>query len=284
MRVYRDERSQTTDRPAACHGRGGAPRDRHRGHRERLTLSSGGGPTTTASSQISGSTTSLSTDATSSTVSTESSSTSSTEVSGPGAPLNMTVAAAAGTTPAAFDLSTGTYVDGQKVASYNRPDPIDFGRGSTYTALEGVITFRGNNYREGASYGTADVQAGHAVAGVERDLRQPAQEQRHRLVDRERLDRTAAHCQVARRPQADHEHQGRQEVRPRAWSRSSIPCLDGRIYFLDLKDGTATRPTIKSGGGPFKGTGSIYPNGIPILTVGHGEGRSRQGDGPRPTL
>ena len=49
------------------------------------------------------------------------------------------------------------------------------------------------------------------------------------------------------------------------------PCLDGNIYFLDLKDGTKTRPAIKSGGGPFKGTGSIYPDGTPILFVGHGD-------------
>ena len=36
-----------------------------------------------------------------------------------------------------------------------------------------------------------------------------------RLLDRERLDRPAAHRQVAGRHQADHEHQGREEGRPR---------------------------------------------------------------------
>ena len=49
------------------------------------------------------------------------------------------------------------------------------------------------------------------------------------------------------------------------------PCLDGKIYFLDLKDGTYTRSPIVSGGGPFKGTGSLYPDGTPILFVGHGD-------------
>ena len=41
------------------------------------------------------------------------------------------------------------------------------------------------------------------------------------------------------------------------------PCLDGKIYFLDLKDGTYTGPSIVSGGGPFKGTGSLYPERHP---------------------
>ena len=49
------------------------------------------------------------------------------------------------------------------------------------------------------------------------------------------------------------------------------PCLDGKIYFLDLKDGSATRPAINTGGGAIKGTASLYPNGIPLLFVGQGD-------------
>ncbi len=50
------------------------------------------------------------------------------------------------------------------------------------------------------------------------------------------------------------------------------PCLDGKIYFLDLEDGTYTRSPIVSKGGPFKGTASLYPDGTPMLLVGHGDG------------
>jgi outer membrane protein assembly factor BamB len=49
------------------------------------------------------------------------------------------------------------------------------------------------------------------------------------------------------------------------------PCLDGNIYFFDLKDGKPTRPKIKTGGGPIKGTASIYPSGIPMMFVGQGD-------------
>jgi hypothetical protein len=232
-----------------------------------MTLSRGG-PSSTGTTQANGSSTSLTTDASGSTDPSDSSSTSTT--AGADSPLAMTVAAAASTTPAKFDLSTGTYVDGKKVSSYNRADPIDFGRGSAYTDLEGVITFRGNNYRDSPSYGTADVQqktltlmwsvtsgslakssgtgswTGSGWTGQPLLVKWPEDLKRiMNLKDAKKSDPDLV------------------EV--------IYPCLDGKIHFLDLKDGTATRPTITSGGGPFKGTGSIYPDGTPILTVGHGE-------------
>jgi hypothetical protein len=236
-----------------------------------VTLSSGGGPSTTASSQISGSTTSLSTGTSSSTVSTDSSYTSTTEGSGTGAPLAMTVAAAASTTPATFNLSTGTYVGGQKVASYNRPSPIDFGRGSTYTSLEGVITLRGNNYREGAGYGTADVKQGtlsllwSATSGSL---------PKNGGVGSWTGSGWTGQPLIVKWPEDLKKIMNLKDSKKSAADLVEViyPCMDGKIHFLDLKDGSATRPAITSGGGPFKGTGSIYPSGIPILTVGHGEG------------
>ena len=43
--------------------------------------------------------------------------------------------------------------------------------------------------------------------------------------------------------------------------------LDGRIYFLDLADGTATRNSVKLGY-PMKGSPSIHPGGAPYMNVG----------------
>ena len=42
---------------------------------------------------------------------------------------------------------------------------------------------------------------------------------------------------------------------------------DGRIYFLDLSDGTATRNSIKLGY-PMKASPSVHPGGAPYMTVG----------------
>jgi hypothetical protein len=62
--------------------------------------------------------------------------------------------------PSVFKLSTGVYRGTTKLASFTRSATIDFGPGSEYTDLPGIVTFRGNNYRDSASYGTADVTLG----------------------------------------------------------------------------------------------------------------------------
>ena len=51
-------------------------------------------------------------------------------------------------------------VDGKEVPadSYRRAMPINFGEGDEYTKLEGIVTFRGNNYRDTASYGNPVVR------------------------------------------------------------------------------------------------------------------------------
>ncbi len=63
----------------------------------------------------------------------------------------MTVAAVDGTRPTDFDMTTKVYRGTEAVSSYEREDPISFGSGKDYTDLEGIITFRGNNYRSGAN-------------------------------------------------------------------------------------------------------------------------------------
>jgi hypothetical protein len=185
--------------------------------------------------------------------------------------VDMTVAPAAGTTPAALDLSTGTYVNGEKVTSYARADPIDFGAGNAYTSLPGIITFRGNNYRDSPSYGTADVALGKLVLEWS--------------VPSGSVPKTGGEGSwtgsgwtgqplIVKWPEDTKQIMNLKETKKADPDLVEViyPCLDGRIYFLDLKDGTATRPVIESGGGPFKGTGSLYPDGTPMLFVGHGDG------------
>jgi outer membrane protein assembly factor BamB len=184
--------------------------------------------------------------------------------------VTMTVAAAADTGPAALNLSTGTYVNGQKVASFTRADPIDFGPGKDYTALQGIITFRGNNYRDSPAYGTADVTLGKLTlewsvpsgsitkGGGTGSWTGSGWTGQPLMVKWPEETKQVMNLKDAKKADPD-------------LVEVIYPCLDGRIYFLDLKDGTATRPVIESGGGPFKGTGSLYPDGTPMLFVGHGD-------------
>jgi outer membrane protein assembly factor BamB len=184
--------------------------------------------------------------------------------------VNMTVAAAADTAPSALSLSTGTYVNGEKVASFTRADPIDFGLGKDYTALQGIITFRGNNYRDSPTYGTAKVTLGKLTlewsvpsgsitkGGGEGSWTGSGWTGQPLIVKWPEATKRVMNLKDAKKADPD-------------LIEVIYPCLDGRIYFLDLADGTATRPVLESGGGPFKGTGSLYPDGTPMLFVGHGD-------------
>ena len=62
--------------------------------------------------------------------------------------------AVSGTMPSDFGLEEAIEDNGTVVESYTRGEPIDFLEGDQYTELEGVITFRGNNFRDSAAYGT----------------------------------------------------------------------------------------------------------------------------------
>ena len=185
--------------------------------------------------------------------------------------VNMTVAAAADTTPAKFNITTSIFHGTTSVPSFTRSQPINFGPGSSYTSLQGIVTFRGNNYRDSASYGTANVTTGQLsilwsvpTGSIKKGegtgswtgsgwTGQPL------IVQWPDDLKQIMNLKADKKSESD-------------LKEIIYPCLDGNIYFLDLKDGSYTRPVIHSGGGPFKGTGSIYPNGIPMLFVGHGDG------------
>ena len=51
-------------------------------------------------------------------------------------------------------------------------------------------------------------------------------------------------------------------------------CLDGHIYFLDMKTGRQTRDTLDIGY-TFKGAGALDPRGYPIMYVGSGYNSSK---------
>jgi hypothetical protein len=185
--------------------------------------------------------------------------------------IKMTVAAVDGTRPTDFSLTTHIYNGNTRITSYNRTDPISFGPGKTYTALDGIIAFRGNNYRSGASYGTADIKTAklqiiwHDTSGAIAKGSGTGSWTGSGWTGQPLIIKWPDDLkQIMNISAAEKAKEGLTEV--------IYPCLDGKIYFLDLATGAYTREPIVSGGGPFKGTGSIYPTGIPMLFVGHGDG------------
>ena len=184
----------------------------------------------------------------------------------------MNVAPAEATRPEALKFSTDILVGSQKVETYNRKEPVSFGPGGEYTKVQGIVTFRGNNYRDTASFGRVDVKqaklskiwsiktgrvarssttkrkgrsfwTGSGWTGQPLMIHWPSDiRRRMNICQEKKADRNLVEVIYA--------------------------CMDGIIYFMDLKDGKPTRPPIHTGGGPIKGTASLYPDGTPMLFVG----------------
>ena len=135
--------------------------------------------------------------------------------------------------------------------------------------LEGVITFRGDNYRLNPSYGTADI--------VEKTLEKTWN------IKTGRLRKTISSGYwtgsgwtgqplLVRWPEETRQAMNMYEEKKNKAGLVEViyATMDGNIYFLDLEDGEATRDPIELGF-PVKGTGSIYPDGTPLYFVGAGD-------------
>ena len=167
------------------------------------------------------------------------------------------------TDPATFGFTTDIMVDGVEQDSYQRDDSIMFGTGDEYTDLEGIITFRGNNYRDAPSYGTADI--------TEETLELMRTKDTGRIGSWGGLAWTGQPL-IVKWPA---ETRGNMttlydEFKAKEDFIEVIVCsLDGNIYFMDLETGDKSRDPIKIGV-PTKGTASLDPRGYPIIYVGQG--------------
>ena len=72
-----------------------------------------------------------------------------------GADAQFTPVCTAQTNPANLIASAEVLLNGELCETYQAAEPITFGTGDTYTDMAGIVTFRGNNFRSGAAYGTA---------------------------------------------------------------------------------------------------------------------------------
>lgn len=160
------------------------------------------------------------------------------------------------------EVSYKIYANGERVETYTRETPISIADSRNYSSLEGVTTFRGNNYRTTGSWGTIPADAEDMaikyslkIGGIDEWTGvgwtgQPA------IVkwDAE----TIQNMNINEEKKAK---DGLVEV--------IYATLDGKIYFFDLEDGEPTREPIKIGA-PIKGSVTIDPRGYPLLYVGQG--------------
>lgn len=152
------------------------------------------------------------------------------------------------------------------VSDYSPTEEITFGLGSEYTDVEGIVTFRGNSFRDSPAYGYAEMKeyqldgiwskqtagltyngatwTGSGWTGQPLMMKWPKE--------------TKAHMNMYDWAKEDDE-----------LVEVIYACMDGYVYFLDLKTGKETREALNLGF-TFKGAGALDPRGYPIMYVGAG--------------
>jgi len=187
--------------------------------------------------------------------------------------LSFSPHATENTDPTILLSSEDIMVGNTIVESYEFEAPFFFGLGEEYSMIEGITAFRGNNFRDTAAYGYADITAakfgstwnratasllgaegrmwtGHGWTGQPLIVRWPFET---------RQIKTNMH-------QWAKEQEELVEV--------VYAAMDGYVYFQELETGKDTRDRLFLGW-TFKGSGSLDPRGYPLLYVGAGDNNAK---------
>lgn len=182
-----------------------------------------------------------------------------------------------GTEPERLISSTAIMVDGEVVEEYESDYEINFDLPDRYTELEGIVTFRGDNFRSGAAYGTASVSS--------KTLTKAWSKSTSGLSDSDGIYWSGSGWTgqplIVKWPEATRKNISAMYdwVREKEGLVEVIyATLDGHVYFYELTSGEYTRDPLNLGFN-YKGAGALDPRGYPILYVGSGvdsvNGRSR---------
>ena len=195
------------------------------------------------------------------------------------APVSFNPHAVDSTQPSNLIQYTDMMLDGYYISNfseYSNPfGNIQFGVGSDYTDVDGIITFRGNNYRNRPAYGFADYKdlKLNGVWSINTDgLTYNGNTWTGSGWTGQPL--------MARWPKEVRQHMNMYESAKQKEDLVEViyACMDGYIYFLDLETGERTRDDFWMGF-TFKGAGALDPRGYPIMYLGSGinsnEGISR---------
>ena len=179
-----------------------------------------------------------------------------------------------GTEPERLISSTAIMVDGEVVEQYESDYEINFDLPERYTELEGIVTFRGDNFRSGAAYGTAAVSSKTLTKAWSKST-----------SDTDGIYWSGSGWTgqplIVKWPEATRKNISAMYD----WAREKeglveviYATLDGHVYFYELTSGEYTREPLNLGFN-YKGAGALDPRGYPILYVGSGvdsvNGRSR---------
>ena len=165
--------------------------------------------------------------------------------------------------PDNFRMTWEIAVGNEPVESFIREEPICFELDREYFALPGIATFRGNNYRNNAAYGTASIENESMTIAWSHRIGSLNKWGGCGWTGQPLLVQWDAETKAIMKTMYDSKKDKDDLV------EVIYATLDGYIHFYDLEDGSKTRDAINMGMN-FKGTGSLDPRGYPLLYVGSG--------------
>lgn len=181
----------------------------------------------------------------------------------PALPPDVTVTRSDSANPSNFGFSGTISAGGADVSSYSRDNAISFGRDIEYSALPGILTFGGNNYRNTFAYGM--------LSGGENRLHEQWSKSIGALGSWSGTGWTGQPLIVEWPASTVAVMNVNQSFKDAGTSLVEViyPAMDGNIYFFDLASGSNTRTAISTGI-VQKGTACLDPRGYPLLYVGQG--------------
>ncbi len=167
---------------------------------------------------------------------------------------------------------------GKEIKEYNRElkNIINMPSGDAYARRPfGVITFRGNAFRQNAAYGTVSAPGEMSVAWQhEMGYARGADKKYYYGVGWTGQPAIIQWSTEVRKLSNIVD----EKKSVKGLTEVILAGLDGKIYFLDLADGEKTRPVINVGY-PMRGTPSIHPYSYPIMAVGQYARKMSNGTG-----
>lgn len=149
---------------------------------------------------------------------------------------------------------------------YQAREELSFGLGEEYTDIDGVLTFRGDNFRNSPAFGYAEMTE-NTLNGV---WSKTTGALTYNGASWSGSGWTGQPL-IITWPEAT-----RKKMNLYDWALEKedlteviYACMDGYIYFLDLYTGQETRDPMYLGY-TFKGSGALDPRGYPILYLGAG--------------
>ncbi|MDD4312301.1 MAG: hypothetical protein PHW41_07465 [Eubacteriales bacterium] len=181
----------------------------------------------------------------------------------PALPDDVTITRVDSANPSQYGFSSALKVNGKDTTSFNRSEPLKFGRDMEYSTLPGITTFGGNNYRNSFAYGVVTVS--------DKRLREQWTKTIGALGNWSGTGWTGQPLIVQWPVETVAVMNVKQSFKDAAAPLTEViyPAMDGNIYFLDLETGNPTRDPINTGI-VQKGTSCIDPRGYPLLFVGQG--------------